>query len=158
MKQKDTIVIRDAEYSDVDIYYRWVEDPLVRLNSFYSDEITYKDHVSWYSSKISDINTFMYIFEINKQFIGQVRIEKKDSLTIGISIDKEFRGQGYGTRIIHLALDRFYKESKDQSSVFAYIRSNNTASVKVFELAGFSYFKDDKVNGIDCKVLVFSNK
>lgn len=124
--------------NDTKLYFDWANDPLVRLNSFSTSEISYETHSSWFASKLKDENCFMYLFsdyEANK--IGQVRIQKDvDIAIIGVSTDQNHRGKGYAQKMIQQASDKFL-QTNNKVTIFAYIKVENVQSQSAFQKAGF---------------------
>lgn len=120
------------------LYFDWANDPLVRGNSFSTNEISYETHCSWFASKLKDENCWMYLFsdhEANK--IGQIRIQKDaDFAVIGVSTDKNHRGKGYARKMIQQATDEFLQKNENVT-IFAYIKAENTQSQSAFQKAGF---------------------
>ena len=109
-------------------------DDLVRQNSIHHEKIKWENHVEWFKNRITKTNEPFYIVEDdNKNFIGQVRIDKKfGENVISISITKKYRGLGLASEIIKEAVEK----SKLQSAT-AYVYKNNVSSIKSFEKAGF---------------------
>lgn len=130
---------RKAAPSDLDLYFNWANDPLVREQSFNSDAITLEEHSIWFMAAIANSNLQMLVFsnEANEP-VGQVRLQKKNNseAVIGVSISPEHRGKGYASRMLEMAADCFLKEHKD-CTIHAYIKQTNIGSVKSFEKAGF---------------------
>lgn len=97
------IMLRRCTYSDMNIIYKWINDSCVRNNSFNSDYIEYEAHVEWFNEKMNSSNTYMYIILNNNKEIGTARLEKNNSkATISYLISNEYRGKGYGNKIIDL--------------------------------------------------------
>ncbi|TKC56947.1 GNAT family N-acetyltransferase [Pedobacter hiemivivus] len=129
---------RKACIEDLDLYFKWSNDPLVRQNSFNQTEIPYSDHVRWFTNKLKDERCHFYLFlDSNFKAVGQVRIDKfDDEIIIGLSIDEHFRGKGLGPEMLNLAcID--YKKFHPDEIIVAYIKEGNISSYKVFEKAGF---------------------
>jgi UDP-2,4-diacetamido-2,4,6-trideoxy-beta-L-altropyranose hydrolase len=130
---------RFAEESDVDLYFHWTNDPLVRINSYNQNVVIYDEHVKWFQSRLASDDCCFYLFlnEQNKP-VGQVRIEKcVDEAIVGISIDKLFRGKSFGVEMLRIAT-RDYLDKKPGSFLAAYIKVENTLSYKIFLKAGFN--------------------
>jgi RimJ/RimL family protein N-acetyltransferase len=129
---------RFAKQEDVDLYYSWANDEVVRQNSFNSNPISYDDHVKWFSEKIKDRNfTFYLFFNEEDAPVGQVRIEQKaDHALIGISIATGQRGKGYGVPMLQLATSH-YLLNHTGIDIIAYIKEENRASFTIFSNAGF---------------------
>ena len=130
---------RFAKESDVDIYYKWTNDPLVRSNSFNQNPVEYNDHVNWFLSKLNSKECHFYLFlnEENKH-AGQVRIDSNGKETIiGISIDEAFRGKSLGAEMLKQSTDD-YLHKHSSAVIVAYIKEENVASFNIFKKAGFS--------------------
>jgi RimJ/RimL family protein N-acetyltransferase len=134
------IRFRKAETKDVDIYFNWANDPEVRQHSYNQESIPYEKHVEWFNRNINDpAHLFLIFFDPDENIpLGQVRFVKDSSKNaiISVSVDQHFRGKGLGTQVISLA-SVFFHEHDDASSVTAYIKQDNIASLKSFIAAGF---------------------
>ncbi|MCW3807466.1 GNAT family N-acetyltransferase [Plebeiibacterium marinum] len=146
---------RRATIGDAKLLYEWANEPLVRKASFYSDTIIWENHVAWFKRKLKDSNAQILIFESENRAAGQVRIENGEEAIIGISIDEYFRGKKLAPMILKMSCKEFWKNNNNP--VFAYIKTDNTASVKSFKKAGFKFERNDCVNGNDCFVYKVKN-
>lgn len=138
MSSNGTLHFRLAGESDVDLYYEWANDILVRQNSFNQNPVTYENHVKWFHSKLTSKECFFYLFMNGENRpVGQVRIDKKgDEVIIGVSIDEAFRGKSLGVEMIEKSsLD--YLQKHPFETLVAYIKVENTASNTIFKKAGF---------------------
>jgi RimJ/RimL family protein N-acetyltransferase len=143
--------IRKALSSDVDLLFNWTNDDLVRKHSFSSELIPYESHCKWYQKKIKDENSMFFIVEEDKTPAGLVRFDiENGAATIGVSIDKGSRGKGLGGQIIALGVQSYFSEK--ELPILASIKNENVASIKSFKKAGFSFFKDDVINGVESVV------
>lgn len=144
------ISMRVATSKDVDMYFAWANDEMVRHNSFQQDEIQYDNHVEWFTSKINNPHfLFLVFFNQDKSAIGQVRINKnEEEVIIGISVDKNYRGFGYSFKMLRLACQHYFKNYSD-NEIFAYIKIENKASIKTFKKAGFLQVQFVLVNNIE---------
>jgi RimJ/RimL family protein N-acetyltransferase len=140
--------MRIAELSDVDLYFEWANDSLVRQNSFSSEEINYQQHVNWFTNKLNSSDCFFYLF-FNSQNspVGQIRIDKSNNeKIIGISIDKNFRGKSYGLEMLNMACNHYLSKFPSEE-IIAYIKENNLASINQFSKAGFIFTGRITING-----------
>jgi UDP-2,4-diacetamido-2,4,6-trideoxy-beta-L-altropyranose hydrolase len=151
------INFRFAVDSDSDLYYHWVNDPEVRKNSFIQSCVTYVDHCRWFNGMIRNSSAYLYVFYINfEEPIGQVRIMKNTiESTIGISLDAQYRGKGYASKMIEMACSDFLSKFPDQKMV-AFIKSENKASLRSFTIAGFYNVKNQSINGINSFRLIYT--
>jgi RimJ/RimL family protein N-acetyltransferase len=148
-----------AKKSDIDLYFTWTNDSAVRKNSYQQKMVNYDAHVKWFNSKIDDKDFKFYLFENeNRQPIGQVRINKNLFETIvGISIDEQYRGFGYGAKMLVLASQNYF-ELFSINQITAYIKINNLSSINIFKKAGFVEDELLIVNGINSIKLILHNE
>ena len=127
--------IREANTSDVSLLFEWANDSDVRSNAINTNQITWDGHQSWFQKCLSSGITKIFIFETNLIPIGQVRYEfENNSWIIDYSIDKLYRGKGFGKIMVGKTFEFFKKEER----ILAYVKNGNIASVKVFEALGFN--------------------
>jgi RimJ/RimL family protein N-acetyltransferase len=146
------ISIRKATEGDLMLYFNWANDPLVRMTSFFFKPIEAEEHNEWFSKKLNDDNACLYVLEKNSKHFGQVRFEITNIIVVSISVDVNFRGQGLASKMLSLAIKTFHENYK--GDIYAYIRKDNLASIKIFEKTGFVYLEDQVNNNIDCLVYV----
>jgi len=141
--QGATLKLRKVHKGDRQLLWEWVNEPQVRAVSFSSELIGWEDHVQWFVSKLRDPNSQIYIAtDVNDFPIGQVRFDIFDNeAIISISIAQPFRHQGYGHKIIQLAVAQIHQD-EGIKIVHAYIKSNNQSSIGAFRKAGFKYKQD----------------
>lgn len=134
----DKIHFRFATEKDIETYYKWTNDPIVRTNSFNQKEVPYENHVAWFHSKLASQNCFLYLFLTEDNVpVGQVRIENgKTETIIGVSVDTEYRGKGLAGRMIAIASED-YLEKHPSGEIVAYIKIENTSSYHSFLKAGY---------------------
>jgi RimJ/RimL family protein N-acetyltransferase len=144
------ISMRVSTRIDVDLYFAWANDELVRQYSYQQDVIQYKNHVQWFYSKIDSPHfLFLIFFNQDKSAIGQVRINKnEEEVIIGISVDKNYRGFGYSFKMLRLACQHYFKNYSD-NEIFAYIKIENKVSIATFKKAGFLQEQFVLVNNIE---------
>tara|TARA_B110000027_G_C16120295_1_gene302472 strand:+ start:4191 stop:4658 length:468 start_codon:yes stop_codon:yes gene_type:complete len=132
---------RKPNESDCLLYFDWANDLNVRKQSFDSELINLENHKQWFTAKIKDETCFMLIFQNEKKcYIGQTRIQKenKNEALIGISIDEEYRGNGYASEMLQISTKCFFEENEN-FIVNALIKKENSNSKYAFEKAGFEY-------------------
>jgi len=133
--------LRKPTVKDMEMYFNWANDPIVREQSYNSSIIDLESHKQWFESALNNEANFMRICQNSVgEDIGQVRIQKqknKEAL-IGISIDSKHRGQGYAKEILILATD-FFLKSNHGFIINAYIKIDNLSSKLAFENAGFNF-------------------
>jgi|GEM_PF-646527 len=141
------LTYRYATISDSDLYFRWVNDDLVRKNSLNTEAISLENHNKWFSNKINNPNVFMYVFTNHKnEPVGQVIIElKKDWVSLGQSIAREHRGKKYSTEMLTKSTDAFLKNFPTLTIV-SVVKTTNKPSIKMSINSGFNVLENEAVN------------
>ncbi len=147
LEKERGITIRLAAQNDVLTYFKWANDPEVRMNSVNTSPISLKDHTNWFYAKLKSKNSLLYIISKNGIPLGQVRFDKeKNSAEIDYSIAKGYRGKGYGEIVLKNAIKEYYnKFPKD--TIIAKAKESNIASNRVFEKSGFKKARSIVING-----------
>ncbi len=143
-------VLSQAEEQDMYLLFQWANEKKVRQASFCSEPISIEQHKKWFQNVMISNNIHQYIYSINGNPIGQVRITVEDNAAIiSYSIAKEYRGKGYGKRMVKLLEREVHDNHPEISELHAYVKSENIASQKVFEGLGFEKCGD--MYRKDCK-------
>lgn len=130
--------LREATKDDVDLLFKWTNDPAVRKNSFSSEKITYEEHTSWYRSLLENKNCKQYIYMCGDCPIGQIRIvQKEKNAEISYSICTEKRSQGYGAKMLELVKKQVFKDFPMVDKLTGLVKTDNLASKKAFKNAGY---------------------
>jgi spore coat polysaccharide biosynthesis predicted glycosyltransferase SpsG/RimJ/RimL family protein N-acetyltransferase len=128
------LAVRRAVASDVDITYRWANDPEQRRQSFRTKAISKEEHSTWFEKKIADSNTVLYIFELESLPIAQLRLDLEDGqAVISYSIDKGHRGKGLGNAVLSCGLKRFIEDRQIPVRIVGFVKKTNTSSMRIFE-------------------------
>lgn len=135
------VSLREATQLDSELLFEWTNDISVRQSSFNSNSINLNDHLSWFDKKLKSAETKIYIATIKQnEPIGQIRIDAfEDCWLIGYSIDKSFRGMGFGKHIVKLMI-----KLNPKKKFLAKVKSVNIASQKVFENLDFNIIDKSK--------------
>lgn len=143
--------IREATENDTKLIFNWSNDPLVRAQSFYSNIIEFENHKNWFKEKLQNDNSLLLINNFDGNNIGLVRFElENDKCKVGILIDEKYRGKGFSS--LMLINSSKYYFNKFSTPIFADIKESNTASIRSFEKAGYSFFNKIEVNGLNTLV------
>ena len=62
MEFKNNFYLRDASEADMDLLYKWVNDPVVRQNAFHTEPISYTEHISWFQRILKDEEASFILF------------------------------------------------------------------------------------------------
>lgn len=129
----EDLFLRPATINDSKLLFDWRNEYDTRMNSFNQKEITWKEHSSWLSKELNNPNESIFILIKGNESIGQVRLSKENNeVTISYSIDKSFRGQGFGNIILQLAEKEAYRKH-GKVQLVALVLKENVASQMIFK-------------------------
>jgi len=127
------LTLRPVTAGDVDLLFRWANDPLVRNNAYSSELIDYSTHKQWFTNKLKASSCSIFILTDGNTNFGQVRGDIRGNHTeIDYSIDDSFRGRGLAKKMLVL-----FEQEAVTDFLYAEVKKNNTASQRVFEKLGY---------------------
>ena len=142
--------LKSADINDADLLFSWANDMDVRRNSFHQETIAYDDHIRWLSGKLSADDCQILIASLNQRSVGQVRFDIEDGIAwIDYSVDAQFRGRGIATVMLNHAMELADRRITEFA---AQVKSENKASMRVFEKCGFTRCGEGAFRGTDAYV------
>jgi UDP-2,4-diacetamido-2,4,6-trideoxy-beta-L-altropyranose hydrolase len=136
-------IVRLARMADAKAVWEINNDPVARQNAVNHDPIPLQDHLKWFEASLVNENRFLWVLEDDSHVHGVVRADfNQDDARISIAVAAKSRGQGVGGRLLSAAVERLEKMGSCRT-ISAIIRPKNTASVRVFEKAGFQFQRDE---------------
>lgn len=135
--------LRKATLDDMDLIYRWANDPVVRANAFNTEPIPYENHVKWYHNALKDDEIWQYILisktdEGSVNELGQIRLNiEGNEAFIDYSIASDMRGKGLGSRMLILLIDMLKQRKIEFDTLIGQVKYTNNASAAAFEKCGF---------------------
>ena len=85
--------LREVTAKDMELLYKWANDPTVRQNAFHTEPIPYEDHKMWFAKNLADREVLMYILcsisaGEKEEPLGQIRLSiEEDKALIDYSVD-----------------------------------------------------------------------
>lgn len=135
---EEELFLRPATIDDVNILFKWVNEPSVRKNSFNTNIISMDEHKAWLERVLTDMNTRLYILQEDDNPIGQVRLAYDTNMwQISYSIAPAYRGQGYGKIILQLAENELIRGGHVGEHLYAEVKKDNIASQRIFKKLGY---------------------
>ncbi len=125
---------------DCSLLFKWINDPITRMNSFHTEMIPYDEHCKWFSTKMNNPGSIIYIcVDVDiKLEVGQIRVEFDNDIgEINYCVEPQSRGKGFGTEILKLLPNQLIKDGFVFSKLIGKVKHNNIASEKVFLKAGY---------------------
>jgi len=141
--------LRPAQESDGRLLWEWANDSGVRAAAFSSAPIPWEQHVLWFTTKMKDPACRILIAEDGRgQPVGQFRMDwrTREDADIDVSLSSDCRGAGYGPVLIDLGVGIAFAERR-AARLHAFVKPENQASRRSFELAGFGELGEERVNG-----------
>lgn len=131
--------LRAAEPGDVELLYRWANDPVTRQNAFHEEQIPYETHKKWFADRLADRDTLIYIAMEDTEPVGQLRYQiSGDEALISYSVDAENRGRGIGTELLRAAAEQLHRERPEVKLLRGEVKYGNKASRRAFEKNGYA--------------------
>lgn len=97
------LYLKETTQKDKDLLYIWANEEESMKQAFSPHFIELKEHENWFSKKLKDKNCKMYLLYQEDTPVGEIRVEcKEGTARISYSIAKEYRGQGYGKKLLEL--------------------------------------------------------
>lgn len=130
--------LRSAERQDADLLFQWVNEELVRKNSFSTEDISYDEHIRWYEGILARNDIKEYIYVIDDVPVGRVRITVTgEEAEISYSICVEKRCMGYGKEMLILLQKAVTKDFPQIRRLVAKVKLENIASQKTLADVGY---------------------
>ena len=146
---------RKAVFSDNDLLFEWVNDPEVRSNAVNNKSISYDEHTKWFHTKLLSGLTYIYLFFLGEQVLGQVRFDwEENNFIVDYSVCRQMRGRGYGSLILSNAIRMLSKEYLRNYNLKGIVRKSNEPSASIFRKLAF----EEKNGVIKENEFIFFNK
>ncbi|MDA8709378.1 GNAT family N-acetyltransferase [Gammaproteobacteria bacterium] len=148
------ITVRKATKNDSKKIFEWRNDPVSMAMSLTSKIIDWKGHKEWYNLAIKDKNILIAICQsksVSFEDVGMVRFDfnsiNKDA-TISINLNPKARGNSLGQYCLKAAINYLQKSHHSLNRIMADIKSENIASIRTFEKAGFNFLEMTSKNSL----------
>jgi UDP-2,4-diacetamido-2,4,6-trideoxy-beta-L-altropyranose hydrolase len=102
-----------------------------------SDEVSWGDHQLWYERSLAKPGRWILVGEDEDRPVGMLRLDRcvGDTATVSVNVSPECRGRGIGKEILALGAD--FAARLGLVSLEANIKTENVASIALFQSAGF---------------------
>ena len=137
-KFNNSLQIRLAEEKDLEITFKWLNDPKVREFSFNKEKVRLENHKAWFENKLKDSKCTYFIAEVNQEPVGSFRIDKEnDQGIISFLLDTKQHGKGLGFKLLKQGVKKINK-IYPELILIGFVMKQNKASMKLFEKLGFT--------------------
>jgi RimJ/RimL family protein N-acetyltransferase len=135
--------LRKADYSDMELLYKWANNPETRANAFDSNPISFDVHQKWFKEKLVSSDVLFFIYHCDDKDVGQVRLDiKNDVAIIDYSIDFVLRGNGYGHRMMKFVERHIQKKYPEIKFLKAQVKYSNEASLNIFRKLNYTEYRE----------------
>ena len=145
------VYLRRVDREDVDLFFKWVNDPAVRANSFNTERIQWESHRKWFENVLADDSVCIYVLMQDNLPVGQVRLVfEANKWQISYSIASAYRGQGYGKILLQLVENELINNGHTGEELFAEVKIHNNASQRIFSRLGYVETVRNHTNAYAC--------
>jgi L-amino acid N-acyltransferase YncA len=133
----DGPTIRLATADDSERLFAWRNDPDTRRASHNTDVVSSEQHAAWFAKTLLRKDQILLIAMLNDKPIGTVRFDKRPDryFEVSINVAPEARTKKLGAACLGAACD--FILAKASAGFHAEIRSENAASIRIFQQCGF---------------------
>lgn len=147
-----SLTIRPVSCADEWLLWDWRNDPETRAQSFDSEPITPQQHHHWFWAKLCSNDTWAWLLEADGRPVAMARYERCGAYAeVSVMVALAERGRGYGTAVLEMTA-KVACEAMGVLSVRALVFTDNAASVKAFQRAGY------RVKGRQCYLMEWVNE
>lgn len=141
----EQLTLRDAQATDISLFFEWANEPLNRRHSFDPTPISWKAHIDWFDQQLASDHAWLWVLCATDGLpVGEAHIETRDDRAIlSFSLDADYRGRGWGRHFLQKIGERWRRKQRELPLIGQVLR-NNPASVNCFEATGC--FKPLSVN------------
>ena len=120
--------------------WQWKNDPLTRQMSRTTDLVSWENHHAWYESAAKDSKKVILMAYVNGIPACMVRFDltQQNFAEISINLNPAMRRKRLGKPILATAC-RYGLDTLKLSHIYAEVKPENVASVKIFEDVGFVF-------------------
>ena len=149
--------LRLVREDDRQLLFEWADDPAARAASFHSATFSWEGHVRWFSERLRDPGSVIYIGEnAAGKPLGLVRFHIKGEIAVlSVNVAPEVRGIGWGRKLIAFATHALVRAHSVQR-IDAFVKLGNDASVRLFDAIGYRRVGIKQVAGQEA--LLFSQE
>jgi RimJ/RimL family protein N-acetyltransferase len=131
------LTLRAATLDDEALLLGWRNDPEAIRFSVSGQGVNPDEHATWLARRLADPATHLWIAEERGAPVGQVRVDVEGGTgTVSIAVAPGERGRGLGTAALR-AMVALVESDPAVLTLRALVHTDNPASARAFELAGF---------------------
>jgi RimJ/RimL family protein N-acetyltransferase len=131
--------LRAATEHDVQTIFAWRNDPWIVELSARRTGVAWDQHVRWFNKVLHSGEHLLFVIEGENGGMGCVRLDRQGvaAAVVTIYLLQPYVGRGFGVAALRQACQAAFQNWSQLQTVHAYIRPENTPSLKAFAKAGF---------------------
>ena len=138
MESTPVITFRHADRKDMEALFAWRNSPESRKYSTNNQIIDWETHKNWFRKVLTSTDHILLIGEIDQQPIGVLRFDiNENTAEISIYMVPGLASKGFGTDLLKKGTNWITKKYPQIKELRATILTNNKASIRIFEKAGY---------------------
>jgi RimJ/RimL family protein N-acetyltransferase len=151
---RPVLAARPAAPDDAGLLLAWRNDPATRSASRDQELVPHSAHVAWLQRVLADPDRLLLVVEHTGRPAGTVRFDREaDGLwEVSITLAPFARGRGLAAGVLDAGERAWRERVGDGPAVLACIRPDNSASVHLFEGAGYRRRAQPAADGLDAYV------
>jgi len=134
------LVARPATPQDADLLRSWRNDPETRRWSRDSGPVSAERHAAWLASVLADPARHLWVVEEGGRPVSTVRHDRlvPGRYEVSITVAPGARRRGQALAALAVARERLAEVELQVEVIEAHVRSDHTASLALFQRAGYS--------------------
>ncbi len=154
--QAESLQLRSVVLADASALFQWRNHPLVRTASLGTEEISWETHLAWLTASLQNPHRQLLIGEYGGVPVGVLRFDcHATQALVSIYLVPEKMGQGYGVRLLLAGREWVQQMLPTVLTIRAEIRSENSASIKTFEKAGYQPSGPEAFAALEKGILIY---
>lgn len=131
-----SVHLAHAKTSDCDLVYSIQRRPGIRKFFRNVDVPEYKEHCEWFDKSLKNEGRELFLIEFADKKVGVIRLDKQDAglFEVSVLIDPEYHGLGIASMALSIIKTKY-----NGKKLLAFINPKNSASINLFENAGFRF-------------------
>jgi len=135
---RKNVRLHPARYDDARQAWEWRNDKIIRHNSFDPAPLSWEHHLIWWDKAIQAADRSLLMARLGNQNVGILRFDKQgDEALVSVYLDPGLTGLGLGHAILCAGESWLRTARPAIRAIRAEILSDNVASVRSFEAAGY---------------------
>lgn len=131
--------LRKLKIDDKKYFAQWWRDvELLKFTSGVLKRISDEELDEYFQNIFTSTKDYHFLITLNKKVIGHISLSQRKNGWYEIQIiigEEQFRGKGYGSKAIKLAVSRAKRLGIAQ--IYLEVRPNNTRAIHAYEYCGF---------------------